>query len=65
MWIFLVLVGMSVLWLGGWSTYIIYKTKGKITPKDLLIATIICAATATEIWRLPEYSPEWRKKPKR
>lgn len=56
------LIGATLIWYGGWVLYIAVKTQGKITLRELAFEALLCAATATELNRIPEYSSEWRQK---
>lgn len=57
----LVLFGIAIAWWGACALYIAIKTKGKITPLELAFHSLFLAATVTETYRIPRYTPNWRE----
>lgn len=54
------IAGAALVWYSGWILFIAIKTQGKITLRELCFEALLYAATATELWGVPDYSPDWR-----
>lgn len=58
-----IMIGLCFLWWGIWALYIIIKTKGNMTFRDLVVHSFVFAIFVSEIkWNyLPTYTPNWRE----